>query len=197
VADRVQKTFVAIVGPPAVGKMTVGIELRDITGIPLFHNHLSIEAVLPVFEYGSEPFTRLVSDFRFAMFEEVARSDLPGLIYTWVWAFDRPGDVALANRLREIFGADEWRMVFVELQADQETRLRRNESAGRLAAKRSKRDVVASRERLVANDEKYQLSSNGDFPFPNHLLIDNTDLSARDTAERIVEHFGLPRRTSY
>lgn len=74
------KTLVVIVGPPAVGKMTVGLELSDLTGIPLFHNHLSIEAVLPVFEFGSEPFNRLVSGFRRQVFTEVAQSELAGLV---------------------------------------------------------------------------------------------------------------------
>lgn len=185
----------AIVGPPAVGKMTVGLELGQITGLPLFHNHLAIEAVLPVFEFGSKPFARLVSDFRFSVFTEVAESDLPGLIFTYVWAFDHPGEIVFANRLRSIFEERGGRVVFVELQADQETRLRRNATELRLAAKPSKRDVAASNERLRDNDAKYRLRSDGDFPFPDdHLLIDNTEVSARDAAERIVEHFGLARR---
>lgn len=188
-----EKTLVAIVGPPAVGKMTVGQALSDITGIPLFHNHLAIEAVLPVFEFGSEAFVRLVTDFRFGVFEEVARSDLAGLIFTYVWAFDQPEDRAAVDRMRAVFEEKGGRTVFVELQADLETRLRRNESESRLAAKASKRDVTASRERLLANDRKYQLASNGDFPFEDHLLIDNTDLSPEEAAERIVERFGLPR----
>lgn len=35
-----QKTFVIIMGPHAVGKMTVGQELAKITGLRLFHNHM-------------------------------------------------------------------------------------------------------------------------------------------------------------
>lgn len=193
-AERVQQTLVAIVGPPAAGKMTVGIELSEITGIPLFHNHLSIEAVLPVFEYGSEPFTRLVSDFRFNLFREVAQSGLPGLIYTGVWAFERPDELDYVNRVRAIFEERGGRTVFVELAADLEERLRRNDSEGRLTAKASKRDVVASRERLLANEENHQLNSHGAFPLPNHLLIDNTDVSASDAAKRIAEHFELALR---
>ena len=53
--------LVFLIGPPAVGKMTVGAELARRTGLPLYHNHLSIEAVLPVFEYGSPAFDRLVA----------------------------------------------------------------------------------------------------------------------------------------
>ena len=83
-------TLVVIFGPPAVGKMAVGAELSALTGFPLFHNHLSIEAVLPVFEFGTPAFGRLVGEFRERVFVEVAESDLPGLIFTYVWAFDDP-----------------------------------------------------------------------------------------------------------
>lgn len=41
--------LVVIIGPQAVGKMTVGHELEKITGLKLFHNHSSIEVVLPYF----------------------------------------------------------------------------------------------------------------------------------------------------
>lgn len=91
------------------------------------------------------PFTRLVSSFRFGVFEEVAASDLPGLIHTWVWAFDRPGDLELVSRLRTLFGDHGGRVVFVELYADLDTRPRRNETEERLSAKPSKRDVATSR----------------------------------------------------
>lgn len=80
--NNVRSTLVILCGPPAVGKMTVGMELSDLTGIPLFHNHASIEAVLPVFEFGTPAFNRLVGDFRCRMLLEVAESDLPGLIVT-------------------------------------------------------------------------------------------------------------------
>jgi adenylate kinase family enzyme len=39
-------TLVFIVGPPAVGKMTVGYELAQRTGLKLFHNHHTIDLAL-------------------------------------------------------------------------------------------------------------------------------------------------------
>ena len=86
--------LVFIVGPPAVGKMTVGHELAQRTGLRLFHNHHTIDLVLPFFEFGTPPFSRLVGEFRRRIFEEVAASELPGLIFTYVWAFDDPRDAA-------------------------------------------------------------------------------------------------------
>ncbi|MBC8077907.1 MAG: hypothetical protein H7Y32_17655, partial [Chloroflexales bacterium] len=48
--------FVLIFGPPAVGKMTVGHELARPTGLKLFHNHMTIDLVLPFFPFGTPPF---------------------------------------------------------------------------------------------------------------------------------------------
>jgi hypothetical protein len=188
------KTLVIICGPGAVGKMAVGQALSALTGLPLFHNHLSIEAVLPVFDFAAPQFERLVTGFRRAVFEEVATSDLPGLIFTFVWAFDQPTEVAYLRDIAASFVDRGHRLVFVELYADQATRLRRNESASRLAEKPSKRDVERSRATLLQHDREYQLNSKGDFPLPEHLFIDNTNVSAEDAAQRIAAHFGLPTR---
>ena len=43
------KTLVIILGPHAVGKMTVGQELAKITDLRLFHNHMSIELTRKLF----------------------------------------------------------------------------------------------------------------------------------------------------
>ncbi len=187
--------LVIICGPPAVGKMTVGLELSARTGLRLFHNHLSIEAVLPVFDFGTPAFDRLVGDFRHQMFREVAASDLPGVIFTVMWAFDLPSELESIEEVKEIFDARGGQTVFVELEAHLATRIARNDTTLRLDAKPSKRDVDASRKRLLAAEEKYQLNSSGDFPFEAHLKIDNTHLEPHEVADQIVAHFDLPTST--
>ena len=42
-----------IIGPPAVGKMTVGREIAARSGFRLFHNHHTIEPLVEVFGYGT------------------------------------------------------------------------------------------------------------------------------------------------
>lgn len=186
-------TLVFIVGPPAVGKMTVGHELARRTGLRLFHNHQTIDLVLPFFPFGSRPFTRLVGEFRRRIFEEVAGSDLPGLIFTYVWAFDQPSDAESVERLSGIFSSRGNRVVYVELEATQQERLRRNETEFRLAEKPSKRDVAASRARLLEHDARYRLNSAGELDGrDDYLRIDNTHLSPAEVAERIIARFSLP-----
>jgi hypothetical protein len=185
-------TLVFIVGPPAVGKMTVGHELSRRTGLKLFHNHHAIDLALRFFPFGTPPFHRLVGDFRRRIFEEVAASDLPGLIFTYVWAFDHASDAAAVEEYASHFRARDGRVVFVELETTQEERLRRNETAFRLAEKPFKRDLLASREQLLDLDAKYQLNSKGVFDErPDYLRIDNTSLAADEVAARIIARFGL------
>lgn len=186
-------TLLFLIGPPAVGKMTVGHELARRTGLRLFHNHHTIELVLEFFPYGSPAFNRLVGEFRRRIFEEVAASDLPGLVFTYVWAFDQASDTAWVEDIAAIFTARGSRVLYVELQATQEERLRRNETEFRLAHKASKRDLAASRRRLLEADSVYELSSGDRFAGrDDYLLIDNTRLSPADVAERIIAHFALP-----
>lgn len=186
------KTLVIIFGPPAVGKMTVGEALARRTGLRLFHNHLTIDPVLRFFEFGSPPFKRLVSEFRTRIFEEVAASTLPGMIFTFVWGFDDDSDARYIERLSAIFRARGADVFLVELEATQTERLRRNETELRLAAKETKRDVVKSRARLLEDDRRYRLNSRDELAGrADHLRIDNTELSADEVAERIIQRFGL------
>ena len=184
--------LVLIVGPPAVGKMTVGHELAARTGLRLFHNHQTIDLVLRFFDYGTPPFGRLVGEFRRRLFEEVAASSLPGLIFTFVCTFDDPSDAGALEEYAAPFRKRGCRVVFVELEATQAERLRRNETPFRLAEKPSKRDVTASRQRLLDADTRHQLNSRGIYDArPDYFRIDTTELTAADVAERIVSHFQL------
>jgi len=189
-----QPTLVFIIGPPAVGKMTVGHELARRTGLRLFHNHQTIDLILPFFPFGSPPFGRLVGEFRRRILEEVASSDLPGIIFTYVWAFGLASDDAVVEEYTEIFRSRGGRVLYVELETTQEERLRRNETEFRLAAKPFKRDLGASRRQLLELDEKYQLNSRGLLVGrPDYLHVENTHRSAEEVAERIIQRFELPR----
>jgi hypothetical protein len=111
-----------------------------------------------------------------------------------VWALNDPRDKAHIDGLTRIFADRGAEICYVELEATQAERLRRNETPLRLAEKKTKRDLDASRAHLLDVDQRYQLNSRGDFPYSErHLKIDNTDLPPEVAAARIVEHFRLVR----
>jgi hypothetical protein len=74
--------LIFIHGPAAAGKLTVARELAGLTGLPLFHNHLVVDAVAAVFPFGSEAFVRLREQFWLATFSEAAQAG-QSLIFTF------------------------------------------------------------------------------------------------------------------
>src|SRR5690625_3332826 len=108
--------FVLIFGPQAVGKMTVGQELGKITGLKLFHNHMTIELLEPFLGFSPEMW-RLSNQFRTEIFKAVAKSEQKGLIFTYVWAFDQQEDWEYVKEICEIFESKGANVYFVELEA--------------------------------------------------------------------------------
>jgi AAA domain len=195
-ADAAPPLLLFVVGPPAVGKMSVGQALTERTGLRLFHNHIAIELALRYFDFGTPAFRRIDAAIRRLVTAEVAASDLPGLVFTYVWAFNLPGDQAVVEEFAEPFRERGARVLFAELEATQEERLRRLAGVSRLAEKPSRRDLDAARRNLLDDDARYQLNSGGKFDGrPDYLRINNTLLTPGEVAERVIEHFALPRFT--
>ena len=187
-------TMLCVLGAPAVGKMSVGHELAVRTGLRLLHNHMAIEPVLRFFEFGTPPFSRLVGGFRRQLLEEVAASDLPGLIFTYALAFEMPEDWAALQGYTQPFRERGARILYLELRASQEERLRRNTGEFRLAEKPSKRDLDWSRNHVMELDRDHRFASTGEFDGrDDYLIIDNTDLLPGVVAEQAIEHFHLAR----
>lgn len=184
--------FMLICGPQAVGKMTVGEEVAKKTGLKLFHNHMTIELVSKFFSYGTDAGKRLVHSFRQQIFDEVIKSDLPGLIFTFVWAFNMQSDWDYVDALVKKFENAGAEIYVAELAADVEERLKRNRTEHRLQEKPTKRNIEWSEGELLRSMDKYRLNSmEGEIPYKNYIKIDNTELSAEETAERIVRYFGM------
>ena len=181
--------LVLLVGNGAVGKMTVGQELMKQTGLRLFHNHMTIEPVLEIFGDFHVP---AIIQMREVIFREFAKTDNYGMIHTIMWAFDAKEDWDYINHVVDIFKEHNAEIYCVELVAPQEIRLQRNETPNRLMHKASKRDLAASRERVIAMDRMYRFESNpGEIPFENYMRIDNSSLEPDVVASMIKERFRL------
>ena len=181
--------LVFLIGDAAVGKMTVGQELMKHTGLRLFHNHMMIEPVIEIFGAYNPNITL---QLREVIFREFAKSDSKGMIFTYLWAFDMPSDWDYVAHVADIFKEQGAEIYYVELIAPQAVRLQRNETENRLKHKASKRDLAASRARLLRDDENYRcVSLPGELPFDNYLRIENTNISAQEAAVMIKEAFDL------
>lgn len=176
-------------GNSAVGKMTVGQELAKITDLRLFHNHMTIEPVIEIFgEFNMDVTMRL----RRVIFEEYAKSDKYGMIFTFMWAFDAQSDWEYVADVCKIFEPYGTEFYYVELVASQAIRLERNATENRIQNKPSKRDIEASNRRLLLHDDNHRFESyEGEIPFKNYIKIDNTDLDPDLVARIIKDEFNL------
>jgi len=174
-------------GNQAVGKTTVGQELMKITDLRLFHNHMTIEPVIEIF--GSFRMDVVVK-IREPILDAFMKTDLYGMIFTGMFAFDMPEDHeyfwGIAKRFEE-HGAE---IYVVELHAPMDVRLERNASERRLQTKPSQRNVEASNERIRRQTHRF-LSQPGEVPYANHMQIDNTDITPEVVARMIKETFSL------
>ncbi len=185
-------SLIIIFGPPASGKMTIGKKLAEITDFKLLHNHISIELALQFFEHGSTGFSNLNEFFRKKIMEEVAGSDLPGLIFTYVWDFKQDQDKPYVEKFCDIFREQGREIYFVEIFCDLEERLRRNKTLERISEKPSKQDLLLSEKRLLQIEEKHVMNTNNDFYYKeNYIKIDNTKLEADIVAKIIRDEFNL------
>ena len=184
--------FILICGGAATGKMTIGQALAKKTDFKLFYNHMSLELVNAFFDFGTPNFRNLDKKIRFSIFKEIANSDIDGLIFTMVWAFDDKKDEEYVDEIIKIFEKRNPQVHIVELQTDLEERLRRNRTENRLKHKPSKRNLDFSEKMLLHHNEELRLNSlEGEFPDKNIFKIDNTNLSPDEVAEKIINHFEL------
>ena len=184
--------FIQIIGPQAVGKMTVGQELAKITGYKLLYNHMTIEMVRLIFDYDKEAFRKMNSIIRYEIFKEFSKSNGKGIIFTGCFYFEN-------DFKEEKEETDKWMSLFdetytIELETTLEERLRRNKTANRLEHKASKRDLEWSENDIYRSLKKHRLNSKpgeGEKIFENFYKIDNTNISAEDVAKMIKEKFNL------
>ena len=183
-----------IFGAHAAGKMTVGQAVSRMTPMKLFHNHMTIEPVIELFgAYNGAVTERL----RQVVFEEFAKTDNYGLIFTFIWAFDVDYDTEYVRKLTKLYEDAGAQVDYVELIAPQDVRLIRNRTENRLKEKASKRDVALSEARMLDAESRYRCVSEpgevceklGIKP-ERYLRIDNTSLHPEAAAEQIIQHFG-------
>src|SRR5690242_8263835 len=175
-------SLLLILGPPAVGKMTVGRAIADRSDFRLFHNDHSIEMLLDVFDYGTPPFRTLNTEIRSRVIEEAAASGTD-LVFTFVMGMDEDSEADYLARLLAPYGDE---VAVLELVADLDARLVRNRTEHRLAEKKSKRDVEWSDDNVRQLEADYRMTSEPGRDAPGervlarwpHLVVDNTDLAA-------------------
>lgn len=184
--------LVLIIGPQAVGKMTVGQELEKITELKFMHNHETLELPARLFGWGSKSRQKLTNIFRNAIFEEMAKSELEGLIFTYVFAFNLKEEWEWLEKVKKLFNDNNGEIYIAELEAEIEERIKRNKTENRLNNKPSKRNIAFTENEIIEDTQKYRLNSQeGEIKEKHYIKINNTNLSAEEVAKMIKEKFDL------
>lgn len=172
-------------GSSAVGKLTVANEIAKRTNFKVFHNHLTIDAIKPVFDFGEGPFWKLVHLIRIETLKEAAKENV-NVIFTFCYAKDHDDEMIskFVNAVEENGGE----VCFVLLKADKKEIEKRVIEKSRL-----KYNKANSVERLRGFWEMHDLFS----PVNDYesLVIDNTNVSAIETAEKIIKHFQIEQES--
>jgi chloramphenicol 3-O-phosphotransferase len=172
-----QMKLVFLHGAPAVGKLTVARELANLTGLRLFHNHLTVDLVSSLFSFGTEPFILLREQIWLAAFAAAARQQV-SLIFTF-----NPERTVRDRFIQDAIEAVEpsgGKVVFIELTCAEAELERRIEDA-------SRREFG----KLASTEQYRSLKEAGAFHFPklpNGLSLDTTSQSAAETARLISDY---------
>lgn len=166
-------------GPAASGKLTTARALERITGYPVFHNHLVVDALTTVFPFGTGPFVRLREEWWLDVFGEAAAAGR-SIIFTFApESTVMPGFAGRVHRTIEGAGG---RTRFVRLtvsEAEQEARVASEDRAAfhKLTDPATLRELRAARAPVEEP--------------PVDLEIDTDRSAPHESAERIAAAFGL------
>ena len=179
--------LIFIYGMPATGKLTVARELAARTGYKLFHNHLAVDLLLPVFDFGSPQFVALREGIWLSVMGQACNAGLPGLIFTFAPETTvRPHFVSEVERIMAI---EKGKLDFVELVCPMEELKRRLGDESRSEFR--KLTSVEMFEQLHAE------GAFGAFPMPKPgFTIDTSLCTPAEAAEEILQMLELDQQAS-
>ncbi len=180
------KRFVFIYGPVACGKFTTAKELAKITDFKLFHNHLVIDAVLSLFDYGTANFVKHREKIWYEMVAD-AIDEGKDIIFTFNPEFTV--NSSFVDTITRIVEERDGTILFVEVTCTEEEICKRIESESRKAY-----------HKLSSAAFYLELKGQNAFAFPHipsTITIDSTSQSAVDSAMYIANALSLlPPETS-
>jgi len=174
--------LVFIWGGPASGKLTIARELERLTGLPVFHNHLVVDALLERLPFGAPEFVRLREAMWMAGFE-TAISAGQSLIFTF--QPEPTVEPGFAGRVVDLVsaGGGEARFARILVSQDEQERRIGNDSRrefGKLVSRDLLRDL---RDSFLASEQE----------MPAADLVIDSDLDDPETAaRRMAAAFNLP-----
>jgi hypothetical protein len=176
--------FVFLYGPPGVGKLTVARELSTLTGFQVFHNHLTVDLVAAVFEFGSPEFVRLREQIWVDVLTAAAEAGRDV-----VFTFAPEPTVRQDFPLRAVAGVEGagGQVSFVHLTCAEEELVRRIEAPSR--------EAFGKLRSISLYQELRDSGAFEAFSLPVDLELDTGTRSAAESARVIAEHLAQVGRS--
>jgi cytidylate kinase len=174
--------LIAIYGPPAAGKHTVGEKLSELTGYKFFYNHLTVDVVRALFDDVDKRRDKLLDDLRIRVMEAAGHYDL-NIIFTMAYTDDERSR-GFNARIIDVITRHGGTVHYVRLNPPDATLYERitNESRVRL-------HKPSTTEHLDRELSKRQYRVTIDYP--SSIILDTSKLSPEQSAQRIIDAFGL------
>ncbi|QDX26117.1 shikimate kinase [Sphingomonas suaedae] len=178
--------LIFIYGPLASGKLTIGRLVAERMGLPLFHNHLIVDAVGAVFPFGSPEFVRLRQRF---WLETISAAAISGRSLIFTFAPEPSVPLDFASRVSSMVADAGGQVTYIALELDETEQERRlvNPSRERFGKLRSLDVLRELRPSMVACMKS--------MPEPA-LRIDTAALPPTEAADAIVRIVTASSRTS-
>jgi len=176
-----QPIVVFIYGPVASGKLTIAKELSRLTGLRLFHNHLTVDLLLALFPFGHPSFVRLREKI---WSDSVREAVSAGISSVFTFAPERTVTPSFPNVFAEAVRFAGGQIAFVEIRCPEAEIERRLNSASR-----------SEHGKLVSIHRYRELRAQGAFDYPPihaDLLVDSFSNRPLEAARKIADALRLP-----
>lgn len=172
--------LIFLYGPPASGKLTIAEKLSVLTGIPVFHNHLSRDLVKDIYKDKIKEHYDLVDRIRFDVLDYCSAHHT-NLIFTYVYAGASDDDDI--RKFVNVIENNQGRVDFIELTATREDLIDRaaNES-------RKKYKKLIDPAKMAEITEQMDIYS---IPFVDSLKINTSETDSDDAADLIAKKLEL------
>ena len=170
--------LIVFYGPPAAGKYTIARAVAERTGYKLFHNHLTVDLLKSIFTFGTPEFFRLGQKICLDIFEQAAKENIPGVVFTFV--YEKNTDDDFVRRLLERVEPHGGEIIFIQIYCEQEELLKRVKEDSRKQFQKVKSEEGLLKTLAGGN----QISS---IDFVDSTKIDSTHLTVEETVASVLD----------
>lgn len=178
--------MIFLYGPPAVGKLTVAKELAKITGYKLFHNHLTVDLVSSLYEWGSPKYWEYLRSIREQLLANLAKDNVD-IIFTYVYAAGE--DEKVMERMFKKIEENGGEVLLVQLTTSVEKLKERIVAEDRRQFKK-----MHKTDSLDSWINQYKLFEA--YPNRQNLVVDNSDMTPTEVANLILKKYNLNQTTN-